>query len=154
MKTSPNVRTRLATPAARANAFALLCALAVAAGCASEPDSHVVSSPPPPAPNTVPATVTTQSTTTTSGGVTTTQTQTQPATVVVTQALPVAQAEVVLAQPGPDYSWVPGYWTWRDNQYQWMAGHWEIPPHANAVWVPPHTEAENGAFRFYEGYWN
>jgi hypothetical protein len=72
----------------------------------------------------------------------------------VAQAPPAAQPEVVVARPGPDYLWVPGYWTWRDSRYEWMAGHWEVPPHSGAVWVPPHWEPESGGYRFYEGYWN
>jgi hypothetical protein len=82
-------------------------------------------------------------------------TQAQPAnTVIVTQAPPALQTEVVLARPSPDHMWVPGYWTWRDSQYEWMAGHWEIPPHSNSVWTAPHYEPENGGYRFYEGSWN
>jgi hypothetical protein len=140
--------------APRARAFALLSGLALFAGCSSEPDSHVVSAPPPLAPSSVvsqPVTVTTQSTTT--GPVTTTQTQ-PVNTIVVTQAPPALQSEVVLARPSPDYVWVAGYWTWRDNRYEWMAGQWVIPPHSNSAWVAPHWEPENGGYRFYEGYWN
>lgn len=128
-------------------------ALALLAGCDSEPDSHVVSAPPPQAP--------VVATTSTPVVVTTTQTNTPasvqtPAvnTVVVTQAPPAPQAEVVVAQPSPEYAWVAGYWTWRNSQYQWVAGHWEIPPRSNATWIPPHYEPEGSAFRFYEGYWN
>jgi len=73
---------------------------------------------------------------------------------IVMAAPPVAQADVVVAQPSPDYLWVPGHWTWRDSRYEWMAGHWEIPPHANAVWVGPRWDPEGGGYRFYEGYWN
>lgn len=130
-------------------------ALALFGGCASEPDSHVVSAPPPPAPATVVngtanTTVTTQTTSAPMGQ------PAAPATIVTTtQAPPTAQAEVVLAQPGPDYKWVPGYWTWRDSRYEWMAGHWELPPHSDAVWVAPHYEPEaSGGYRYYEGYWN
>jgi hypothetical protein len=60
----------------------------------------------------------------------------------------------VLAQPSSAHTWVPGYWTWRANQYQWVAGHWEVPPYASAKWVAPRWQAESGAVRFYEGYWN
>jgi WXXGXW repeat (2 copies) len=133
--------------ATRSFALGVIGAIALLAGCSSEPDSHVVSSPPPPAPGTQPVTVTTQSTTTT--------TQPQPVnTIVVTQAPPAAQTEVVLAQPSPDYVWIAGFWTWRDSRYEWMAGHWELPPHSGAVWVAPRWEPENGSFRFYEGYWD
>ena len=78
---------------------------------------------------------------------------------------PAPVAVVRPACPGPGYTfingyyapngvWVAGYWTWNNNQYLWVAGHWQIPPQANSVWVPPHWQPEGGAFRFYEGYWN
>jgi WXXGXW repeat (2 copies) len=151
---SPDLAKFVNRAAPHARALMLLSGLAVFAGCASEPDSHVVSAPPPPAPNAMvsqPVTVTTQSTTT--GPVTTTQTQ-PVSTVVVTQVPPALQSEVVLARPSPDYVWVAGYWTWQDNRYEWVSGQWVIPPHSNSAWVSPHWEPENGGYRFYEGYWN
>ncbi len=127
-------------------------AIMLFAGCESEPESHVVSAPPPPPPVASPV-VTSQTTTTTTPSGQTITTQTQP--IIVAQAPPVAQAEVVLARPGPDYVWIPGYWTWRDSRYEWMAGQWVMPPHSNAVWTPPHWDSESGGgYRFYEGYWN
>jgi WXXGXW repeat (2 copies) len=154
----------LTAPLAR---ILILCGtVALLGGCSSEPDSHVVSAPPPGAPATQSTVVTTQTTaapvvtsqTTTLANGQTVTTQTQPTannTYIVTQAPPALQQEVVIAQPGSDYKWVPGYWTWRSNQYQWVTGHWEIPPHSDSVWVAPHYEPESsGGFRFYEGYWN
>jgi len=75
-------------------------------------------------------------------------------TVIVTQAPPALQAEVVLAQPTPQHVWLAGYWTWRDERYEWMAGHWELPPTVSSVWVAPRWEQQGNAYRFYEGYWN
>jgi len=150
---TPAAVLRRVSPGARA-LFACG-ALALFGGCASEPESHVVSAPPPPAPAVVPpgasnTTVTTQTTSAPNG-----MPAAAPATTVTTtQAPPAAQAEVVLAQPGPDYKWVPGFWTWRNSQYEWMAGHWEVPPHADSTWMAPHWEPTNGGYRFYEGYWN
>ena len=142
----------------------VLCgAIGLLAGCATEPESHVISSPPPATPNlghatvqttSAPMTITTQTTQTTPMGTTVT-TQTQPAgTIIVTQAPPALQTEVILAQPSSSHVWIAGYWTWRNNQYQWMAGHWEVPPYASAKWMTPRWESENGAYRFYEGHWN
>ncbi len=139
--------------------LALCSAIGLMGGCASEPESHMVSAPPPSDPTVVaaPVTTTTQTTQTTqttpSGTVVTTQT-TPVNTIVVTQAPPAMRTEVVLAQPSSSHVWVPGYWTWRSNQYQWMAGHWEVPPYANASWTAPRWQTENGAYRFYEGAWN
>lgn len=115
------------------------------AGCASEPQSHVVSAPPPQSPQT--QVVVTQAPyaqpVATSG------------TIVVTQAPPVLQQELVSAQPSSDHKWVPGYWTWRNSRYEWMTGHWELPPTRGSVWIAPRWErTSEGAFRFFEGYWN
>lgn len=145
-----------------APAFALCGALAIFAGCASE-ESHVVSAPPPSTASTV-TTQTTQTTptptyvTTTNPGTTYTTTTANPNpgvnTIIVTQAPPALQQEVVLARPSGDYVWVPGYWTWRESRYQWMSGHWEMPPNRGSSWNPPHVEQEGNSYRFYEGHWN
>ena len=141
--------------------LAISALIGLMAGCASEPQSYVVSAPPPAAP-VAPATMmtasapmtTTQTTQTTPTGTVVT-TQSQPvSTIVVTQAPPALQTELVVAQPSSSHVWVAGYWTWRNNQYQWMAGHWEVPPYSNAKWTTPRWQTENGAYRFYEGYWN
>lgn|GEM_PF-1091668 len=81
--------------------------------------------------------------TTTSGG----------RTIIVTEAPPALQSEVVLAQPSPNYVWIAGYWTWRDNGYQWVSGHWELPPNPGSVWVAPRWEQQGNAYKFTEGYW-
>ena len=126
-------------------------------GCASEPDSHLVSAPPPPKPTQAVVTTTVVS----SPAMVVAPTYAPAATVVpvvntviVTQAPPPIQAEVVLAQPSPQHVWIPGFWTWRNQQYEWMAGHWELPPNSGAVWNAPRWEREGNAYRFFEGYWN
>lgn len=136
-------------------AVALGCA-AFLAGCATEPESHVVSAPPPATPPAATPSPATTTTTTTATPVVTTHadgTQTTQ-TVVVTQAPPAPQQEVVSARPGPDYVWVAGYWRWRDSRYEWVAGHWEVPPRTGAVWIPPRWAPESGGYRFYDGYWD
>jgi len=75
-------------------------------------------------------------------------------TIIVTQAPPAMQQEVVLAQPSSQHVWLAGYWTWRNDRYEWMAGHWELPPSPNSAWVAPRWEQQGNAYRFYEGYWN
>jgi len=134
--------------------FACCGALGLLAGCATEPESHVVSSPPPQHTQTS-AVITT---TTTPGAVApayvTTSTATPVvSTIIVTQAPPALQQEVVLAQPSSQHVWIAGYWTWRNDRYEWMAGHWELPPNSGSVWVAPRWEQEGNAYRFYEGYW-
>ena len=136
--------------------------LALFSGCVAEPESRVVSAPPPPPPT---ATTTTTATTantpvvvrnadgTVSTGTITTTTPT-PSTVIVTQTPPALQQETVLARPSAEHVWIPGYYTWRENRYVWIAGRWEMPPRTGAVWVAPRWERESGGYRFYEGYWN
>jgi hypothetical protein len=132
--------------------------LGLLAGCASEPDSHLVSAPPPSLQQ--PATTMTTTTTTSPVAVVapvyagSVPVAPVVSTVVVTQGPPALRQEVVLAQPSPQHVWIPGYWTWRDNEYQWMAGHWELPPSSGSVWVAPRWVQEGNAFRFYEGYWS
>jgi hypothetical protein len=164
------MKTNTITPSSRAltrfsPAFVVCGALALFAGCASGPDSHVVSAPPPPAP--VPVTSTVVTTTQTSPatpmvvqqqGQTYVTTTAQPnptvSTVIITQAPPALQQEVVLARPSSDHVWIAGYWTWRNNRYEWMAGHWELPPSVSSKWMAPRWEQEGTGYRFYEGYWN
>jgi hypothetical protein len=123
--------------------------LALMAGCASEPESHVVSAPPPSAPQTQIVVAAPQP------QAIATPVQTANGTIIVQQAPPSMQQEYVTAQPSSDHKWVPGYWTWRNSRYEWMAGHWEVPPSRGSVWIAPRWErTSDGNYRFFEGYWN
>jgi hypothetical protein len=139
--------------------------LGLLAGCASGPDSETVSTPPPPAPT---RSVTTTTTTTTPDTMpampadavgnpgNTIITTTTPAgnTMILATAPPALQTDVTVVQPGPGYVWITGYWTWRNEQYQWMSGHWEMPPNSRSVWVAPTIVPQGNNYRFTEGYWN
>jgi hypothetical protein len=132
--------------------FACCGALGLLAGCASGPESHVVSAPPPSDPT---RSVTTTTTTVGNPAYVAATTATPiVSTTIVTEAPPALQSEVVLAQPSAKDVWVAGYWTWRDQQYEWMAGRWELPPNSRSVWVSPRWEQQGNAYKFYEGYWN
>ena len=77
------------------------------------------------------------------------------ASYIVMQAPPAQQPpEAVPPRPSAQHVWVPGHWTWQNNQYAWMGGHWETPPSNASVWVNPRWTADGGSYRFYEGYWN
>ena len=150
-----------ASPSSRASAVIRLApvvaccgVLGFLAGCATEPDSHLVSAPPPSTQTSLVTTTTTTSPTVATPVYVTSNQVPVGNTIIVTQAPPAPQQEVVLAQPGPQYVWLPGYWTWRNEQYQWMAGHWELPPSSRSVWTAPHWEREGNAYRFYEGSWS
>jgi hypothetical protein len=118
-------------------------------GCATEPESHIVSAPPP---NVQAPTVTTAPT-----QIVVTQAPVQNGTVVYTQVPQTAPQQMIVAQPArpsPDYAWVDGHWTYRNGRYEWINGQWEKPPYARANWVPPYSESRNdGSFLFYEGRW-
>jgi hypothetical protein len=132
------------------------------AGCATEPVSHVVSAPPPASPTTTQQqVVVTQQpqqvivtqqpaqqvvTTVNAAGVATSY--------VVLQAPPAPQApQAVPARPSSSHVWIDGYWTWRNARYEWMAGHWEVPPFDGAKWESPRSQTEGNSIRFYEGRW-
>lgn len=122
-------------------------------GCASEPESHLVTRPPPSAPTASPAVDTPQAPQLI---VTAPQIVSGGAVVpsyVITQAPPAPPPEAVPVRPSTAHVWVPGHWTWQNSRYAWMAGHWEQPPSTGAVWVPPRWEPEGGSTRFYEGHW-
>jgi hypothetical protein len=143
--------------------LALLGALGLLAGCASEPASHLVTAPPPlpptmaPAPQTIVVTQQPQQVLVAQPQQQVVATLAAPAGVnsyVVMQAPPAAPPEAVPTRPTTQHKWIPGYWTWQNNQYAWMAGHWEVPPYTAAVWVNPRWAPEGNAYRFYEGHWN
>lgn len=136
--------------------------LGLLAGCASRPESHVVSAPPPAAPTRSVTTTTTTTTPDTVPGVVVgnptrvTYATAAPAgnTYVVTEAPPALQQEGVLAQPSANHVWVAGYWSWHNSRYEWTAGHWELPPNSRSTWVAPVWRQQDNGYKFTEGYWN
>jgi hypothetical protein len=56
---------------------------------------------------------------------------------------------VVPAQPGPEFTWIGGYWYPAVGHYRWHEGYWSRPPYEGARWVGPRHDGE----RFYNGYW-
>lgn len=137
---------------------ALVGGLAFLAGCTSRPVSHVLSAPPPPSPTTT-QTVVAQPpqqviVTPQQQVVTTVSPAGASASYVVLQAPPAPQApQAIPSRPSAQHVWIDGYWTWQNNRYEWMAGHWDVPPFQGAKWQNPRVESEAGAFRFYEGRW-
>ena len=57
---------------------------------------------------------------------------------------------VLPPQPGPDFTWVAGYWYPVGNHYKWHAGYWTRPAYVGSHWVPPRYEAG----RYYNGFWD
>jgi hypothetical protein len=139
--------------------FALCGGIALLAGCTSQPTSHVLSAPPPPSPTTTQPVVVTQQpqhviVTPQQQVVTTVSPSGASTSYVVLQAPPAPQVpQAIPAQPSAQHVWIEGYWTWQNNRYEWMAGHWDVPPFQGARWEKPRVQSEAGAFRFYEGRW-
>ena len=51
--------------------------------------------------------------------------------------------------PGPEYTWIPGYYYPAGSGYAWRAGFWSRPPYAGNYWVGPRYYEH----RYYPGYW-
>lgn len=51
--------------------------------------------------------------------------------------------------PGPEYTWVPGYYYPSGPRFVWHAGYWSRPPYAGAYWIAPRYYQN----RYYPGYW-
>jgi len=73
--------------------------------------------------------------------------------VYVVQKPPPVRVEVIGVAPAADHVWVQGYWVWRDNDYQWVAGHWEKCPKPRAAWVPGHWKHTRHGYHWVLGHW-
>ncbi|MGZ5082720.1 MAG: hypothetical protein ACXWHA_05060 [Usitatibacter sp.] len=66
-------------------------------------------------------------------------------------APPPMRTEVVPPMREGD-TWIPGYWDYRDGQYNWVGGHYETA-REGYVYVAPRYEQANGRWRMYAGGW-
>jgi hypothetical protein len=66
---------------------------------------------------------------------------------------PKAIEEKQTARPSPRHVWLAGYYRWDGKAYVWKGGHWEVPPRAGAVWVPPRWMHRAEGYVFTEGRW-
>src|SRR5437588_12294798 len=57
--------------------------------------------------------------------------------------------------PGEGYIWVPGYWSWDDDDddYYWVPGTWVQAPQPGYLWTPGYWGYEGSRYVFYQGYW-
>ena len=56
-------------------------------------------------------------------------------------------------QPGPEFLWSPGSWSWYENRYLWRPGYW-VQAQPEWVWVPPSYVPTPSGYVFIEGYWD
>jgi hypothetical protein len=73
--------------------------------------------------------------------------------VVVPTAPPPLPREVVPAQPGPGYVWIPGHWNWSGHRHVWQSGHWSAPRRGQ-VWVPRRWVPGPGGHHQHGGHWD
>lgn len=59
--------------------------------------------------------------------------------------------------PGPDYIWVPGYWSWDQDgdEYYWVPGTWVLAPEPGYYWTPGWWgfDADGDDYVWHPGYW-
>lgn len=73
---------------------------------------------------------------------------------VVATAPPTPQVEVVPIAPGPDYVWLPGYWSIGvRGGWIWVGGHYVIRPRPHAVWVTGHWARHGRSYIWVGGGW-
>jgi hypothetical protein len=73
--------------------------------------------------------------------------------IVVQEAPPAPQAEVITVQPSANHVWMGGYWSRRGSSWHWVRGAWVVRPHANAIWVGGRWESRSGAWVWVPGHW-
>jgi hypothetical protein len=63
--------------------------------------------------------------------------------------------EVVAVRPAQEAIWVEGYYMYSGygNQYQWVPGHWEVPPPYAHVWVAPGWVRHGHGYVYMRGHW-
>jgi hypothetical protein len=62
---------------------------------------------------------------------------------------PPVRAYRVPRRPGPEFTWVEGYWYPVGRRYVWHDGYWTRPPYEGAYWVAPyHTGGQ-----YFQGHW-
>jgi len=73
--------------------------------------------------------------------------------VVVAQAPPPPQVEIVPVAPGPEYVWMPGYWSWGGGGWVWVGGHHVLRPRPHAVWVRGRWARHGRGYVWIDGRW-
>ncbi len=66
---------------------------------------------------------------------------------------PPPPSELQTAQPTPSAVWIYGFYDFDGYRYQWVPGHWEIPPPNSAAFVRPHWRYRGGSYVYVRGYW-
>jgi WXXGXW repeat (2 copies) len=69
-------------------------------------------------------------------------------------APPPDRKETPPPQPGPNYIWQPGHWSFDGNDFQWHEGEWSVPPTGYHTWSPGHWQQSGpNNWMYVEGTW-
>ncbi len=74
--------------------------------------------------------------------------------VVVASEPPAPRHEAIPVAPGESAVWIPGYWTYQNTRWVWVAGHYEARPHPGAAWVPGHWDHTHHGWVWSPGHWD
>jgi hypothetical protein len=70
------------------------------------------------------------------------------------KAPPADRPETPPPQPGAQYVWVPGHYSWDGNDFQWHSGEWTAPPTGYRSWAPGHwQQTGSNNWVYVEGQW-
>jgi len=74
---------------------------------------------------------------------------------VIARAPPSSQQEQIPPQPISDAIWISGYWSWNENNgdFVWVCGVWRRPP-ADHQWIPGNWVQYQGAWTRESGFWS
>ena len=69
--------------------------------------------------------------------------------------MPPPPREVVVVRPANEAVWIEGYYVpvGRGGRYEWVPGHWEIPPPRYHTYVRPGWQRRGGNYVYVRGYW-
>jgi hypothetical protein len=66
---------------------------------------------------------------------------------------PAPPQDIMSPQPTPSAVWIAGFYAFDGYRYNWVPGHWEIPPPSYQVFVRPHWVYRGGSYIYVRGYW-
>jgi hypothetical protein len=72
--------------------------------------------------------------------------------VVVQEAPPSPQVEVVGVAPSPLHVWIGGFWAWH-GRWVWEPGRWELRPRGRVAWVAGHWDRHLNGWVWVPGHW-
>lgn len=73
-------------------------------------------------------------------------------TIIVQEAPPPIQTEVIPVAPGPGFIWIGGFWGYEGHHYVWHHGHYTRGPAGN-VWVRDSWVHSRRGWEYQRGHW-